>query len=205
MINLKSLIVISAIGLTNICNSAQAAIAGLFVEPSLTYEIGATDVNYPTPFSNSSGKADGIGLGARLGLHLSEVFFLGVDARYATPKFTDSSVSYDANAVSTNLGPVLGFQMPIVGLRLWGSYILSADLNPEASGSFDVNFKKGSGYRLGAGFRILIVSLNLEYQEIKYGTANLEQVGPFASTSLFDNVNLENKSWVASVSLPFEF
>jgi hypothetical protein len=186
--------------------AAQAAEsrAGLFVEPSLTYELSDSTVNYPAPFSNSTGKVDGLGIGARVGFHLNESFFLGFDGRYAMPQFKDSSVQYDAKSVSTNWGPVIGVQMPDLGLRIWGSYILGGELNPEGSGSFDANFKNATGYRVGAGFRVSAVSLNIEYQQPKYGQSTLEQVGPFSPGSTFDNVNLENKSWIASLSFPLE-
>ncbi len=177
---------------------------GLFIEPALTYERSDTSVNYPAPFSSSSGKADGFGIGARLGLHLKEVFFLGVDGRYSMPTFKDSTVGYDAKSVSTNWGPVAGIQMPNIGLRVWGAVILGGNLNPDRSGNLDFNFKDTSGYRLGAGFKLLLVSLNLEYQQLKYGQTILEQVGSFSTSTSFSNVTLENNSWVASVSFPLE-
>lgn len=177
---------------------------GLFIEPSLTHELGDTSVNYPSPFSNSSGRAEGFGLGARVGFHLIEVMFVGIDLRYSMPQFKDSSVQYDAKAISTNWGPVVGLQMPIVGLRIWGSYILGGELDPESSGGFDVKFQKANGYRVGAGFRLLPISLNLEYQQLKYDETQLQQLGPFASSSLYDNVSLENKTWIASISFPIE-
>jgi hypothetical protein len=177
---------------------------GLFIEPSLTYERSDTSVNYPAPFSNSSGKADGFGIGARLGIHLKEVFFLGLDGRYSMPTFKDSSVSYDAKSVSTNWGPVAGLQMPNLGLRVWGGVILGGSLNPDRSGGLDINFKDTSGYRVGAGFRLLPISLNLEYQHLKYGQTILEQIGPFSTSTTFNNVTLENNSWVASASFPLE-
>jgi len=49
--------------------------SGLFIETALTYESSDTHVDYPSPLTSSSGKADGFGLGARLGFHLQEVFF----------------------------------------------------------------------------------------------------------------------------------
>ena len=182
----------------------EGGLVGLFVEPALTYELGSTSINYPAPFSNSTGSAQGFGLGARLGIHLAEIFFVGLDARYSMPTFKDSSVAYEAKSVSTNWGPVVGAQMPIVGLRVWGSYILGSELNPEKSGTFDIKFQSGTGYRVGAGMRVTLVSLNLEYQQIRYGQAGLEQIGPFSSDSTFSNVNLESKTWIASVSFPLE-
>lgn len=202
--NLTKLLCLSAT-LLAFSPTTQAAEGGLFVEPAITYQLGDTVVNYPSPFSNSTGKVDGLGIGARLGFHLSEAFFLGVDGRYAMPQFKDSSVTYDAKAVSTDLGPVIGFQMPDVGLRVWGTYIMAGELNPEASGSFDVKFAKPSGFRAGAGFRVEAFSINAEYQQIKYGESQLEQVGPFTPGSTFDSVTLENKSWILSASFPIEF
>jgi hypothetical protein len=184
--------------------SAEEAQGGLFVEPAVTYEVGNSSVNYPEPFSNSTGTTSGLGIGARVGFHLQESFFLGVDLRYGFPQFKDSSVDYNARSISTNWGPVVGMQMPNLGMRLWGSFILGGELNPDKSGSFDIKFLKGSGYRVGAGFRVAAISLNLEYQELKYGQAKLEQLGPFASGALFDNVKLENKTWLASVSFPLQ-
>jgi hypothetical protein len=183
---------------------AQESGGGLFIEPAVTYEMGTTATNYPAPLSDSSGKLDGLGLGARFGFHLNEAFFLGLDGRYAMPQFKDSNVQYDAKAVSTSYGPVVGFQMPNLGMRVWGTYILGGELNPEASGNFDVSYKNLSGHRIGAGFRIQSFSVNLEYQQAKYTSATLEQVGPFASNSVFNNVTLENKAWIASLSFPLE-
>lgn len=178
---------------------------GLFVEPGLTYESGSTSTNYPSPFSSSTGTIIGLGVGARVGFHLNEAFFLALDARYAMPQFKDSSVLYDAKSVSTNWGPVIGIQMPNVGMRLWGSYILGGELNPERSTSFDVKLQNGTGYRLGVGFRLAAVSLSLEYQQLKYGKLKLEQLGPFSSGSSFDSVNLANNAWIAGVSFPLQF
>lgn len=187
-------------------STAQAvSSAGLFVEPSVTYENGTTDVNYPSPLSNSTGEMSGLGLGARLGFHISEVLFVGLDARYSKPNFKDSSVSYDAESTSTNWGPVIGMQMPIVGLRIWGAYVLNSDLDPEKNGSFDIKFTEGKGYRVGAGFRLTAISLNLEYQQIQYDSATLQQLGPFSSNNVFDNVDLDSQLWIASVSFPLEF
>lgn len=183
---------------------AQESRMGLFVEPLISYEVGDTSVNYPSPFSNSKGTVSGFGLGTKLGFHFYESFFVGLDGRYSMPQFKDSSVSYDAKAVSTNWGPLVGMQMPNIGLRVWGTFIVDGELDPEKSGSFDVAFKKASGYRVGAGFRISIVSLNLEYQQLDYDETSLEQIGPFTSTATFNNVNLYNKSWIASVSFPLE-
>lgn len=178
---------------------------GLFIEPALTFERGDTAVNYPSPLTSSSGRADGLGIGARIGFHLSEVLFMGFDGRYSMPQFKDSSVQYDAKAVATNWGPVIGLQMPDLGIRVWGSYILAGELNPEASGGFDVKFQNAKGYRAGVGFRVASLSINLEYQDLKYDKSTLEQIGQLNIGTTFEGVNLQDKKWLASVSFPMEF
>lgn len=205
MMNIKNLLV--GFGFVTAVSSLAFAESkgGLFVEPTITYEKGETDVNYPSPLNNSTGTSDGFGIGARLGFHLSEAFFLGADARYSMPQFKDSSVNYDSEAVSTNYGPVIGFQMPNMGLRLWGTYILGGELDPKEDGNFDVKFENAKGYRIGAGFRVQSFSLNVEYQELDYDNAKLEKFGPFGSGNAFDSVGLNNKSWIVSASFPMEF
>ncbi len=177
---------------------------GLIVEPGLTFELGSAAVDYPSPLSSSTGSANGFGLAARLGFHVSEVIFIALDARYSMPQYKDSTASYDAKAVATNWGPVAGVQMPIIGLRAWASILLGGELNPEKSGSLDVAFKKASGYRIGAGFRIFPLSFNLEYQQVNYAETTLEQIGPFSTNTSLNNVALDNRSWIASVSFPLE-
>jgi len=183
---------------------AQEQNSGLFLEPAVTYELGDSHVNYPSPLSSSTGSQEGFGIGARVGVHMYEAFFLGVDGRYSMPKFKDSTASYDASAVSTNWGPVIGMQMPDIGLRLWGSYILGGTLNPDQSGNLDVKFSDATGYRIGAGFRVMAFSLNLEYQKLDYDKTKLEQLGPFATSTALNNVQLENEAWIVSASFPME-
>jgi hypothetical protein len=181
---------------------ADVSPGGIFLEPSLTYEVSNSSINYPTPLSNSSGTINGLGVGGRLGVHISDIFFAGVDARFAMPQFKDSSTNYDSKSTLNNWGPMVGLQTPYAGVRVWGTYLLGGELNPDASGNLDVKFTNATGYRLGAGLRISMVSVNLEYQDLKYGKTSLEQIGPFSTTTNFDSVNLNNKSWVASVSFP---
>ncbi|MFN8845749.1 MAG: hypothetical protein ACK5W9_02760 [Bdellovibrionales bacterium] len=64
-------------------SNAQETHSGVFIEPAITYETGTAKVDYPSPLSSSSGTADGLGIGAKFGFHISEVFFLALDARYS--------------------------------------------------------------------------------------------------------------------------
>ncbi len=183
-------------------SSRDISPGGFFIEPAISYEIGDTKITWPSPLQNSTGSSDGIGLGLRGGIHISEIFFAGVDLRYAFTKFTDSSVNYKSDSESWNWGPFVGAQMPVAGLRVWGSYLPNAELDPKASGNFNAKFKNGNGWRLGAGFHIEMVSVNVEYQEIKYGTTTVEQIGPFATNTDFHSADLINKTWLFSVSFP---
>lgn len=197
----KIVILLFLLTMTDVAVAADSA-GGLFLEPAITYDSGETDVNYPSPLSNSTGTTSGFGIGARIGFHISEAFFLGFDGRFSKPQFKDSSVSYDELAESTNWGPVIGMQMPHFGIRVWGTYVLGGNLDPESTGSFDVKFKDAKGYRVGLGFLLAVVSLNLEYENLSYDSADLQKLGPFSSVGDFDNVDLDNTAWIVSVSFP---
>jgi len=179
---------------------------GLFVEPGVTYEVGSADGNFPGT-NGTDTDADGLGVMARVGFHLNEAFFVGLDGRYSrlTVKDTNAPLNYDATGSAWNWGPVVGFQMPHIGLRVWGDYIVDDTIDPEANNGFDVKYGSGNGYRIGAGFHIGVVSLNLEYQDVKLDKVTVQQIGPFAPGTDFGGVELKNKSWIASVSFPMEF
>jgi hypothetical protein len=182
-------------------SAAQASESGLFIEPAVTYQSSDFDVNYP--FAQSSGETDGFGLGARVGFHVSDSLFLGVDGRYSLLNFQDSNsvFNYDTKAKSYNIAPVIGIQMPVIGLRVWGSYIVSSTLDPDEKNSLDLKFDDGTGYRIGAGFHVATISFNLEYQKVDYDKTTFQQVGPVTNTAT-DNVKLKNEAWIASISFP---
>lgn len=191
---------------TTVCvDLAQADVSelGLFVEPGLTYERGNTRTDWPLVSNDATGESNGVGLMGRLGFHVADIVFVGLDGRYSMPGFKDSSVNYDSDATQFNWGPVVGVQTPIVGLRVWGNYVAGGWLDPKASGSFDVKLEDAQGYRVGAGFRYLMLSLNLEYQNLTYNKLNVENAGGFNFGS-FDSVKPKNESWIVSVSFPFD-
>lgn len=159
-------------------------------------------MNYPSPLANSDGSANGLGIGTRVGVHLAGVFFAGLDVRYSRLSFTDNSTNYDATADAFNWGPVAGMQTPLIGLRVWATFILGANMDPARSGALDVKLNDGIGYRLGVGYHVLPVSVNLEYQAVNYGTTSLEALGPFSTNTDFSSVELSDKSWILSVSMP---
>jgi hypothetical protein len=177
--------------------------AGAFIEPAVTYETSSSRIN--TPVGGSSGEVAGYGVALRAGAHASESIFVGVDGRYSFPQVSDGRTGLDGDAEAWNWGPILGVQMPIVGLRLWGSYVANGEIDPDRGLVADIKFKDGEGYRVGAGFKVYNVSVNLEYQNIDYGTSVIEQGSSFLPSAQTTSANYENESYLASVSFPMAF
>ncbi len=174
---------------------------GIFVEPMLTYESGTSDVDFPAPVNSSTSDISGFGLGARLGLHVAEVVFLGVDGRYSMPTYENDDTDIKTRGTSYNFGPVVGIQMPTdLGIRVWGGYIMGGEMDLEKDQGIDLKFKDASGYRVGAGIKLSAVSLNLEYQQLEYAETELQDAGFFSGTT--KNVDSTNRSFIVSVSFP---
>ena len=189
------------LGVSNVAKADTSA-AGLFVEPGITYERGTTKTDWPSPFSSSTGESNGLGLMARVGVHVADILFVGLDGRYSMPNFKDSAVNYSADATQFNWGPLVGVQTPIFGIRVWGNYVVGGFLDPKASGNFDVKLNNPTGYRIGVGGRFLMLSVNLEYQNLKYDSLTLESFGSYNANSNFSSVKPTNESWIVSVSFP---
>jgi hypothetical protein len=181
--------------------STSVKSAGIFVEPMLTYEYGKAEVDLPRPFNSSQSTANGPGLGVRFGAHVHETIFVAFDGRYSMPNYKNSDADVDRTAKSYNYGAVIGFQAPSpIGLRVWAGYIIGGEMDVEKDGEVDFKFGEASGYRIGGGFKIAMLSLNLEYQEINYAKTTLSNAGIFTGST--SNVDQTNKSVVASVSFP---
>lgn len=199
---MKSLIVSLTLALTGFAAQADEVNpdGGLFVEPGVTYQIYDSTIHWPAPFSNSTGKVQGWGIMGRFGFHIDNVFFVAADGRWSMPNFKDSSVNYDASATQWDLGPTVGVQMPwVVGLRVWATYVATSQLDPKSSGNFDVKMNDGKGYRVGAGFKLAIVSVNLEYQKIDYDNIKVQSAGPLTGQL---NSKYAGEGWVLSASFP---
>ncbi len=207
LLNITALFI--AIGTFTIGNTVRAqsepSDVGLFLEPGVSYEMGKTTTDWPSPFRNSTGESNGLGLMGRVGLHVADIFFVGLDARYSMTTFKDSSVSYSADAQQFNWGPLVGVQTPLFGIRVWGNYVAGGFLDPKASGSpsLDVKLEEPTGYRLGVGGRYLMLSINLEYQNVQYNKTTLEAVGSYSAGQSFSSVKPKNEAWIVSVSFPF--
>jgi len=137
----------------------------------------------------------------RLGFHFNDMIFLAADGRYAQAKFKDSSNNLDSKATQYDIGPTVGIQMPIFGLRVWGTYIAASELDPKESNNIDLKFSSGKGYRVGGGIHLAFVSLNLEWQKLDYDKTTIERIGPFTPGST-TNIKYQGEGWIASVSFP---
>ncbi|WP_413942772.1 outer membrane beta-barrel protein [Bdellovibrio sp. HCB-162] len=179
--------------------STQAKAVGFYIEPGITYEKGDNKLEWPAPLGDSTGNTRGLGVDLKLGMHVESSFFIALEGAYSKPHFEQSATNYDADAKSTLYGAVIGAQMPVVGLRIWAGYIFGGELDPDESGGVDVKFKDARGPKVGLGFKILMLSLNVEYMDLEYNDSVLEKPGSVAGS--LDN-KLKNKLGLVSVSIP---
>ena len=199
LFNLLTPVILSLV-VSQVANAEELHAGGLFVEPAVTYETGKVDVSYSSPLSDSSEDLKGFGLGLRIGGHVYESVFLAVDGRYSRPTYDSSALGDSATANAYNAGLTLGVQTPVAGLRVWGTYILTGSLDPEKINSVDVKFNDLKGYRIGAGLYIASFSVNLEYQDAKYDSTTVQELGPLSGN--FDSITGRDKSYILSVSFP---
>ncbi|MBC7369996.1 MAG: hypothetical protein H7326_00420 [Bdellovibrionaceae bacterium] len=174
--------------------------AGFYLEPGLTYEKGDHTVNWGAPLSPSSGSTSGAGFNLKGGWSVVDTVFFGVDASFSKPQFKNSANNYDAAASSNLLGVMVGGQIPIIGIRAWGGYILDGTLDPEASNGLDAKFSGANGLKLGAGIHFLVVSLNVEYSDLQYKTSTVSSTSVNFTQDFSDK--MKNKLWTVSVSFP---
>lgn len=175
------------------------AFAGFYVEPGITYEKGDNEMSWASPLSDSTGDSNGFGVNLKLGMHVKNSFFVGLDGAYSQPKFKHSINGYDADSTSTLYGAVIGAQMPVAGLRIWAGYIFGGELDPKSSGGMDVKFEEAKGPKVGVGLKLFAVSLNLEYMDLTYGKTIIQEAGPLSADT---DKDLKNKLGVLSVSIP---
>ncbi|MFM6928920.1 MAG: outer membrane beta-barrel protein [Bdellovibrio sp.] len=179
---------------------AQAQAVGFYFEPGVFYEKGDNDVQWPAPLNSSTGTTKGMGVDLKLGLHFDSVVFLALDGSYSKVKFENSANNYSADGNSTTYSAIVGGQFPVFGLRVWGGYVFGGALDPDKDGVNDVKFDDPKGLKLGVGFKIFVVSLNVEYMDVKYDKSRVE--API--TADLDS-KLHNKIGLVSVSFPMTF
>lgn len=179
----------------------QSVDGGLFLEPSVTYEHGKGKIDFKS-IAQPDGDLKGLGLGLRFGGHINDIFFLAVDTAYSQPEFTDENGDFDYDLKSWLAGITLGAQTPVAGLRVWGSYIPFGEVKLDGRGSNDSNikYKDPKLYKIGAGLRVAVVSVNLEYLNGDYTTMEVQNAGSLLSGDYRGDANRE--SWILSVSFP---
>lgn len=182
-------------------STSYAASGGLFIEPYATYETGTAEMDLGLD-GNPDGDLEGWGAGLRFGLHAGDIFFVAVDGMYSEPDFKDDSGdSFDFDTKSWLLGPVVGLQTPYAGVRVWAGYMIAGEITlDKTDDAFNIAYKDPKILKLGAGIRVGVVSLNLEYLQGKYEKIEVKNAGPFSGDY---NSDLDRDSYVLSVSFPF--
>lgn len=179
--------------------------AGLFIEPIAQYTQVDSEIKtsqLPIIRNDTSGAVEGAGLGLRLGAHAFDILFLGADGRYSKLKFKDSAYGDVDEGSAYNYGPTIGLQTPLFGIRVWGTYVMGGEFDPGAGANrVDVKFQDARGSRVGAGIRVAMLSVNLEYEDLKYDKTNVESVGNLNVDSVSD-VDFGSKGYLLSLSFP---
>lgn len=191
---------------TNDSESHTRSRGGLFVEPMLIYSKNDSTIKtsqLPLITDDTSGTINDAAIGARLGVHIGEVFILAADGRYGKSRFQDSSYQ-TADASNYNYGATAMVQTPVVGIQLFGTYILGGVFDPAAGNqNIDLKFTDARGYRVGAGLHIMAISLNLEYQDITYNNSIIESAGSVALNRQ-TSVDANQRGYALSLGFPIE-
>ncbi len=154
----------------------------IYIEPYLGLYGAGTAKSGTT---ESTSKAT-LGYGLRLGYSIPMIAF-GVDYGMGNVDVETSGVT--TKQKTTDLGVFGSFNIPVIPMRAYLTYILDAKSTPDGGQDF-----KGKGTKLGVSFTGLpMVFINLDYYMIKYDTYG------GAST------DLDVKMAVLSVSLPLNF
>ena len=185
----------SALILAFTFSNVSRAEGGLFVEPGVQYESEYTSFNWPAPYSREDGTLRGFGVGAKIGMHVFDILFAGIDATASRPRYSDNNI--DVYATELNAGAIVGAQMPVVGLRVWGEFIFASQLDPDVKNGIDTKFSHGLGYKVGAGFQLFFVSLNLEYQDVTYTKEEIN-----APIAVISHDDLNRRGFNIGVSFP---
>ncbi|MBC7743016.1 MAG: hypothetical protein H7061_12520 [Bdellovibrionaceae bacterium] len=178
---------------------------GLYLEPMISAIREDSSINSAAfGTANSTGTTEGYGLGLRLGGHVSEILFLGIDGRYAKMSQTDAFFNKESSDVY-NFAPMIGVQTPIWGIRVLAGYVLLGENNPGANAQgVNLKFTEPRGWRLGAGLHAGPVGISLEYQNLMYNKTEIQSVGNVASGATVNNVDETTKGYALSLSFPVE-
>jgi len=182
---------------------AQRRLAGFYIEPGIVGTREDADIKSSLIGNDTTGNSNSVAFDLKLGGHINDMFFAGADGRYARSRFENSSYQ-DTDATAWNWGPTVGLNTPSFGGRLWATYIVDGNYNPDQGVSgVDLNFKDPYGWRVGGGVRLHNVSLNLEYEDLTYRTTDVESVGTVASASTA-GTDFAQRGYSLSLSFPID-
>ncbi len=167
--------------------------AGVLIEPVVGYSLLKLD-------GDNSGNGGGGSVGGRLG-YQNLGFQLGVD--YLRSTYGIDNDDYKSDFAMSEFAGFVGFEFPIL-LRVYAGYIFQATAGTKYRGdlgigqgtqTYDMEFDKGTGTKLGIGFTGLpFVDLNLEYRKGKLTDGKLGS---------YDLDDLDYSAFMFSASLPF--
>lgn len=187
-------------------SSSHISSGGFYIEPMLMLSQEDTTIKtsqLPLINEDTSGNSKGYGIGLRFGGHVSEIFLLGLDARYSKMQ-TDDTFYKKADSNVYNIAPMVGIQTPLFGIRLLASYVVAGENNPGVGlQGVDLKFKEAAGLRFGAGVYVAAISINLEYQDLTYNKTEIESIGSVAMNNS-TSIDANSRGYTMSVSFPIE-
>lgn len=172
---------------------SSAAHAGIYIEPYLGYEMGTSEGSATVNASPMTvdDKLSGIRYGAKLGYSF---VMIAVGADYMAGKLDEDDQNPGGtkdDADYTDLGIFFNFKLPVM-FKIHGTYFLSSKTKGDGAET------EGKGYKLGVGFTGLpFVAINLDMINVNYDDAT---VTGYSVT----NVDVDRKTYMLSVSLPFD-
>ncbi|MEZ0392085.1 MAG: hypothetical protein ACAH59_07725 [Pseudobdellovibrionaceae bacterium] len=170
---------------------------GVYIEPGIFGSIQDSDISVG---DDESATSNGFGVDLKLGGHINSMFFLAADGRYERSRFEGSSYE-DTDADAWNWGPTAGVQAPFFGGRLWGTYVVDGEHDPDSGvDGTDLRFTDPYGWRFGAGVKFSSVSLNLEYEDLTYRTTEVDDSGGGALGT--ESIDFESRGYAVSLSFP---
>jgi hypothetical protein len=177
--------------------------SGLYLEPGAVYEFkgnGSINGNFAGGANLLSGNETGPGGTLRVGANVYKIFFAGLEGLYLRDTQDTRLGNFTGNEYGG--GVFAGVQMPwVVGLRVWGGYLPWVVDDFDKTNGFRPHFSDGRGWKVGAGFRVSIVSINVEYMRLNFHSASVDIDGG-SSVGSSSDITHKQDAWLAGISFP---
>jgi len=194
----------------------------IYVDGSLGVGIGSAEMSET---GTNNYKHDGFVLDADFNLRAGlSIFGLSFGPVYGYGKFNSSftrkdtsgsiftEAKYDTSFKQNNLGAFLGFNIPVIPLRIWGEYYFDSKLTvnyavPKSENPFAKDDKfKGKGYGIGLAYRALpILSIFGMYKSLEYDEWTVKSTGATRSLPSTGYSTLKTTQGLAGILLSFDF